>query len=322
MVDVSLRNLQVRLLVLVFLAFIPALWIFWYANRELRLLQLEAKQHDLVQRAEEVVAAYRRLVGEGQAIVGVLSEFDEIRSVRFPQCTDHLARVLEHSAGFTTISVISMDGNLACGSITPETPLYLGDRAYFIRATSRNQFAVGDFSLGRITGKPVVGMALPLPAGTRSGGVIAASMDLSALASADRMGALPQGYTLSILDPRRRVMVRLPRSGNFTVADSVGAIADTTFPGPPEGAGPTVVAGLDLDGMERLFAVANLRSPGGNSQGFVAVGRTRMTLMQEVDEIVGRQLRFLAVGGIVLLALAWALGHFWLVRNPKSHGPD
>jgi hypothetical protein len=261
-------------------------------------------------------------VEEGQAIVGVLSEFDEIRSVRFPQCTDHLARILEHSAEFTTISVIGMDGYLACGSVTPETPLYLGDRAYFIRANSRDRFAVGDFSLGRITGKPVVGMALPLPAGARSGSVIAASMDLNALASIGRLGTLPPGYTFSILDPRRRVLVRLPRSGNFTLADSVGAIADTTFPGPPEGAGPTVVAGLDLDGIERLFAVAPLRSPGGNSQGFVAIGRTRMTLMQEVDEIVGRQLRFLAAGGIVLLALAWALGHFWLVRNPRRHDPN
>ncbi len=51
---------------------------------------------------------------------------------------------------------------MACGSLTPENALYLGDRAYFVRATSRNLFSVGEFTLGRITGKPVVGMALPL----------------------------------------------------------------------------------------------------------------------------------------------------------------
>ncbi len=62
MVDVSSRNLQVRLLILVFLAFIPALGIFWYANRELRNLQLEAKEQELVQRAGEVAMEYNRLV--------------------------------------------------------------------------------------------------------------------------------------------------------------------------------------------------------------------------------------------------------------------
>jgi hypothetical protein len=40
--------------------------------------------------------------------------------------------------------------------------------------------------------------------------------------------------------------------------------------------------------------------------------------MQEVDDIVSLQLRFLAVGGVVLLALAWALGHFWLARCPPG----
>jgi hypothetical protein len=79
-----------------------------------------------------------------------------------------------------------------------------------------------------------------------------------------------------------------------------------------------VVTGIDLDGIERLFAVAPLRSPVGDAEGYIAIGRTRMTLMQEVDEIVSLQLRFLAIGGIVLLAAAWILGHFWLARCPPE----
>lgn len=317
MANVSSKNLQVRLLILVFLAFVPALWIFWYANRELRDLQLQAKQEDLEQRVAEVATDYEHLIQKGESVLGVLSEFDEIRSVRFPECTEYLGRALEHASELTTISVIGMDGNLACGSITPETLLYLGDRAYFVRATSRGVFSTGDFSLGRLTGKPVVGLALPLPGGERPGGVIAASIDLNALGSAAESRGLPEGYTFSVLDLRRRVMVRLPRSGDFTLADSVGAVADTTFPGLSESGNRRVVVGWDLDGIERLFAIAPLRSPGGRTQGYAAVGRTRVTLMHEVDAIVGRQLRFLAVGGIVLLAMAWALGHFWLVRQPS-----
>jgi hypothetical protein len=322
MTDVSSRNLQVRLLVLVFLAFVPALGIFWYANRELRALQLHAKEQDLLQRSAEVTQDYRRLVERGRVILGTLSEFDEIRSVRFPSCTDHLSRIQEHLVGFTTVSVISLDGHLACGSLTPENPLYLADRAYFVRASSTVAFAVGEFALGRITGKPVVGMALPITEGAASGGVVAASMDLEALAERSRGEGLPAGYTVSVLDKNRRLMVRLPRTGDFTLADSVGAIAGPDFPGPPEGFGPRLTVGRDMDGIERLFAVAALRNPNGTSEGYVTVGRPRATLMEEVDDIVGLQLRFLAVGGIVLLALAWALGHFWLARIPSGAGPE
>jgi hypothetical protein len=318
MTEVSSRNLQVRLLILVFLAFIPALGVFWYANRELRTLQLEAKEQELVRRVGEVAIDYERMVHEGEAILGALSAFPEIGSARSPLCTQRLGEVLQHTENLTTISVIGIDGYMACGGIHPEIPLYLGDRAYYVRATSRGIFSVGEFTLGRITGRPVVGMAMPLGGGEDHGAILAASMDLNALASRSRGGTLPDGFTFSILDNHRRVLVRLPRTGDFTLADSVGAIAGSDFPDPPEDSGTIIQVGIDLDGIERLFAVAPLRSPTGNVEGYLAIGRTRMTLMQEVDEIVSLQLRFLAVGGIVLLALAWALGHFWLARCPPD----
>lgn len=318
MTDISSRKLQVRLLILVFLAFLPALGIFWYANRELRDLQLEAKEQDLFQRASDAAAEYQSLIDKGRSLLGALSEFEVIRTSRFPSCTEHLGRVMEHASSFTTISVVGMDGYLACGNLTPETPLYLGDRAYFVRATSRERFSVGDFTLGRITGKPVVGLALPLPGGEGRGGVVAASLDLNALARGPWSGNLPEGFTFSVLDQSRRVLVRFPHTGNFTLADSVGAIADASFPGLPEGSGTEVRWGTDLDGVERLFAVASLRSPSGESEGYVAIGRARMTLLEEVDQIVGLQLRFLAVGGILLLVAAWVLGHFWLARRTQG----
>jgi hypothetical protein len=318
MTEVSSRNLQVRLLILVFLAFIPALGVFWYANRELRSLQLEAKRQELVRRASEVATDYHRLLDEGHAFLGALAEFEEIRAARSPECTESLGRVLQHADQFTTISVIAMDGYLACGSLTPETPLYLGDRSYYSRATSREIFSVGEFTLGRITGQPVVGMAYPLDSEEGLTAILAASVDLNALAYRSRGGTLPDGFTFSVLDRNKRVMVRLPRTGDFTLADSVGAIAGASFPDPPAPGSPEIVAGTDMDGIERLFAVAPLASPSGDVAGYLAFGRTSVTLMEEVDEIVSLQLRFLAVGGIVLLALAWALGHFWLVRCPPD----
>jgi hypothetical protein len=114
------------------------------------------------------------------------------------------------------------------------------------------------------------------------------------------------------------MLVRLPHTGDFTLADSVGAIADPDFPDPPEGDEPVVVAGIDFDGIERLFAVAGLSGAMGTQEGYLAIGRTRVTLMEEVDRIVELQLRLLAIGGVLLLALAWALGHFWLARCPPE----
>lgn len=322
MADVSPRTLQIRLLVLVFVAFIPAMGIFWYASRQLQNLQMEAKEQELASRAEVVATEYRSMIRQSQAFLASLAEFSQIRSLRFPTCTEQLARILPHTPHFTTISVIGLDGYLACGSLTPETDLYLGDRDYFVRASSRKAFAVGEFAMGRITGKSVVGVAHPIVEGDYVRAVLAASLDLDALGRRREEHTLPAGYTFTVLDRNRRVLVRLPRGGGFTMADSVGAIANEGFPGPPEGSGAVVVPGTDLDGMERLFAVAQLRGSARGAEGYVAFGRSRMNLLEEVNEVVGRQLRFLALGGALLLLLAWVLGHFWLARRPPPRDDE
>lgn len=321
MATVSTRALQLRLLILVFVAFVPALGFFWYANGKLRNLQLEAAEQELTQRAMAVATEYRLLLEETEGFLATLGEFPEVRSGRAPVCTDFLQRAVGHAQKYTTISLIGMDGYLACGAVTPEGDLFLGDRAYFRRAASRNTYSVGEFSLGRISGLPVVGVAQPILEGGDLAWVLGASIDLGLLGTRASHNPLPEGYTFTVLNRERQVMVRLPTTGDFTKADSVGALAELDFPDLPdlrENSQPVIVAGTDLDGLTRLFAVAPLRVATGEPQGYLAFGRTEATLLEEVDSIVDLELRFLAGGALILLVLAWVLGHFWVARYPEA----
>ena len=317
MANVSSRTLQLRLLILVFVAFVPTLGFFWYANGKLRDLQTESKEQELVQRALAVATEYRLLLDGSRTQLATLAEFPQVRSGRSPDCTEYLQRVIRHSDVYTTFSLIGMDGYLACGAVTPEGELYLGDRAYFIKAFSLGTFSVGNFALGRLTGRPVLGVAQPILEDEKVAWVLGASLDLGILGERASRTPLPEGYTLTVLDLERRVMVRLPTTGDFTLADSVGSLAELDFPSLPQGTEPVTVSGVDLDGLVRLFAVAPLRTTGGDTQGYLAVGRTQATLMEEVDAIVDFELRMLAAGALVLLVLAWALGHFWVARYPE-----
>lgn len=314
MPTVSSRVLQVRLLILVLLAFIPAIGFFWYTSSELRELHLEAQEQELARRAQTLMREYRTLLEQNRTFLATLAEFPDIRDGRFPECNRYLERATQHMEGLTTISLIGMDGYLSCGSVIPSEGLYLGDRLYFLRASSRQDFSLGEFTLGRISGMPVVGVAIPIMEDGQVAAVLGSSVNLNSLADEISSSPLPEGYTLTILDRDGRVMVRLPRTGDFTLADSVGAIAGPDFPTLPEGRIPVLVEGEDLDGMPRLFAVAPLMGPVGEPQGYLAFGRTRATLMDEVDAMVDRELRFLAGGALALLALAWVLGHFWVAR--------
>ena len=318
MATISSRTLQFRLLILVFLAFVPALGFFWYVNGKLRTLQMEAKEQELVRRAEVISTEYGLLLDEGRRYLSTLAEFPEVRDVSAPTCSDYLHRAMNHTEEYTTLSLIGMDGYLACGSVTPEGELYLGDRAYFTRASSRGSYSVGNFTIGRMTGLPVLGLAQPIFDGDDLAWVLAASLDLRILGNRVSRAPLPEGYTFTILDRDKRVLVRLPATGSFTLADSVGALAGPDFPALPEGQAPVVVSGTDLDGIVRFFAVAPLRATGGDPQGYLAFGRTQSILMEEVDAIVDFELRYLAAGALALLVLAWILGHFWVARCPEA----
>jgi hypothetical protein len=315
MTDVSSKNLQVRLLILVFLAFVPALGFFWIANREMRRLLLQSKEQELLQRVELTRTEYRRFLQEAEAFLGAMAQFPDIQDAELPTCNRRLQDVLRHTPHYTTISVIGTDGYLRCGGLVPDGTLYLGDRTYFVRATSISNFAIGEFTLGRITGKPVVGLAVPMSVAGEPVGVLATSLDLEFLGENTLRVPLPGEHTFTVLDRAGQVLVRLPASGDFGLADSVGGMAGMAFPTLPEGREPVIAQGTDLDGVERLFAVAGLRGGVGEPQGYVAIGRTEATLTDEVDRMVGIQLRYLAGGAILLLALAWILGHIWLVRG-------
>lgn len=235
------------------------------------------------------------------------------------ECDRQLASVLEHAPWYTTISVIGLDGYMACGALTVDDPLYLGDRAYFVRASSGLEFSVGDYHVGRITGKPGVGVALPVVEDGDVRGVVAGSIDLTTLAEHATGAELPEGATFTVLDRDGRIVVRWPRSLG-AAPDTVGTRAPSGFPSMPEGRRPVVVEGTDLYGFDRIYAVAALAAGPGRPQGYVAIGTSAAVLMDRVDEVTRSQLRGLLVAAAILFVIAWLVGHYSLVRDSRADG--
>ncbi|HSG09710.1 MAG TPA: cache domain-containing protein [Longimicrobiales bacterium] len=307
---------QIRLLALVMVAFLPAVVLFGLANSNLRQHEREQQEDQLVQIATLAALEYERLIKDSHQLLSVLAEFPEIRIGSSAECGRRLASVLSHTPQFTTLSLIGADGYMTCGSLPVDGSLYLGDRAYYLLATTNGQFSVGEYALGRITGKPTVGVAFPLASEPqqRVQKVLAASLDLSNLGSYSPR-TLPAYVTFTVLDRNGRVLVRKPAGHAPIGNDSLGAQAPENFPQlPAEAGGPELMAGTDLDGVSRLFAIAPLRGGGLRPQGYVVVGKEEVMLLAEMESAASRELRFLGLAGGALVLLTWLLGHYGLVR--------
>lgn len=316
---------HIRLFTLVILAFLPAVVLYALTNSRLQETERLRQEDRLVELTRLTTAEYRRLVTESRQLLTALAEFPVVRDAVEPECSERLAAVLEHTPQHTTVSVIGGDGYLACGSLRADGPLYLGDRAYYLLATTQGRFQVGEYATGRITGKPTVGVALPVGEGG-SGQlqrVLAASLDLTTLGQHAGLRELPPATTLTILDRSGTVLLRRPARSSTTSADTVGAWVPQGFPA-LDGTNDAVrlVEGMDLDDVTRLFAVAPLTTTGDRTpEGFVVLGKDQASILAEVEEVARRELQLLAVGGLLVLLLAWLFGHYGLVRARAAPDP-
>lgn len=313
MAGVSSRSLQLRLFLLLVVAFLPVVGILWYVNGELRRLETRAHEQELRRIAQVTAVEYHQLLNDSRSLLGVLAEFPAIREARIPECNQGLFSALQHTPLYTTISVINREGYLVCGALPAEGDLYLGDRAYFILTSNYHRFSVGEYALGRITGKPGVGVAYPLGEEGEIQAVLAASIDLTLLADSARRADLPEATSLTILDRNGAVMVHEPRSG--LEGDTLGVRAPASFPVIPTAGEVHVVRGTDLEGREAVFAVATLSAGAAEPEGYLTVSRPVADVEAAVADVVNDEIILLAVAGVVLLAVAWGIGHYHIVKG-------
>lgn len=309
---------QIRIFILVFLVFLPSVVLYGFASATLQERERARQEAEIRQIAELTSVEYRQLIDHSRHLLGALAEFPEIREGRQPDCARRLGSILRHVPQYTTISLIGADGYLECGSLTPDDALYLGDRAYFMMAMANNRFSVGEYAVGRITGKPTVGVAVPIETSPGAGvdKVLAASLDLSGLGVSSAGTVLPSYSTLTVIDRAGNVLVRTPDGRHPLGYDTVGARAPETFVDvrSAQGRGTTFLDGTDLDGVDRRFAVMPLRT-GSTSGGFILVGKEHAMMLDEVRAVERRDLRLLGLAALAVVVLAWGFGHFGLGRG-------
>lgn len=304
------RSLRGRIFLLIALAFLPAVLILAYSYAQVRSLTAERQEQEVLRMAEVVAADYQRLVDETGSLLRGLARVDEIREGRNPACDRLLTSVLEANPRYTSLAVIDPDGYRLCGALEAEAPLFLGDRSYVIRATGTSSFAVGNYQVGRITGRSTVGFAYPLTdtEGARRG-ILAAALDLEQLSEYAPAAQLGAETTLTLTDREGTVLLRLPDDVSW-----IGEAVPEDFPlGLDEAEQATLVRGTDLDGAARTFAVRALEGEGESPEGYLALG-VDPEAVGEVEAIFGLTFLLLALGAGAVVVLAWLLGHYSVIR--------
>jgi len=309
-------GLRVRLLLLVLLAVIPALGLTLYTNLEERQLRKALVQEHALRLSRIVSSDHERLIEDARKLLAALARLPGVREGKRVACGTLFADLLTRHSSYANLGVIGADGNVLCSGLPMTGQVYVGDRAYFRRARETRDFAIGDYQIGRITGKATVNFGHPILDNRGPLQVVLfAALDLAWLNElAGRVG-LPTGSMLTVTDRHGTILSRYPDQAKWVgkpMPESLvlKAIAAQQGNGTSEA--------RSEDGILRLFSFAPFGGAPQRANAYVSVGIPTAVAFAGANRILARNLVALGLVAGLALAAAWVGGNLFVVRQIQA----
>lgn len=302
---VSSRRVALGLLLLALVPLLLVLLVVW-----------DVQRRSLVERAEHDMAAWASLHGASQAqllegtrqLLVAVGHTRSVVTADWPSCNSYLQRLAGNFPHYVSIGVIALDGTLVCRSTPSTAPINLGDRPYFKAIVAGAPHAMGEYTVGRVTGNKTLPFAYPVRDGQGPLQAVAfLGMDLHMLAQ--RLGTVPMqpGVQAVVADGAGAVLASTAGDAGAGVQVLDEGLAQALAQG-HSGALRTVGA----DRREYMHHVMPVSTGAGKLQ--VAVSAPAEVLVRPLTQ----QLALLMGALLALLglyaALIWRLGRLWLLR--------
>lgn len=305
------NSLRSRLLLLVLISALPALALMLYSGVEQRSLATSVVQEDNLRVARLAASNNEALIEGARQLLISLASNSQITRKNPAECNSFLAALWQKFPFYTTFSVADAQGNIYCSSAPTTTIVSISDRPYFQRVLQTRDFVVGEYSVGRITGKAILPFAYPvLDATGKIQGVVIAALDLSWMNELAASINLPPEAAMLIIDSNGAVLTRYPSPEDWIGKQIIDApIIQAILAKRKEGTAE--VAGLD--GFKRLYAFTPLQGSSAQA-GYVAIGIPTATAYAGPNRILARNLIGLGLVTVLGLGVAWIVGDIFFLQ--------
>ena len=215
-------GLRFRLVLLVVLASLPPVVLTLHIARQDRQRQtaaLRQRSQDMIKLAarkeDEMIAGTRQLLH-------AVAESSQVQLGRWGDCNKWLRTLFADSPRYANLGVIKPNGDVPASALPLTNTVNLADRPYFQRALSSRAFSIGDYQVGRISGKPSFNLGYPVldPSGQVQA-VVFAALDLDWVNRSDYalQKLLPEGATWTKIDTNGTILVRYPAPEKWLVGE-------------------------------------------------------------------------------------------------------
>jgi signal transduction histidine kinase len=311
------NNLRFRLVMLVLMAVIPALFFTAYSGFEQRRLAREQAVDDAFFAVRLAAAEQDTLVRETSRLLTLMALSPEVRSAS--DCAAYLQK-LQPAALISAQSlddvriwylVTDRQGQVICASGDDAPVIDLASRSSFQRALEGQRLVIGRPFYNDEPGLTLLPVVLPVAddAGL-VGPVVVALLDLTSVMRPVLVAGLPPDSALLLVDERGTVLGRYP-GGETWVGESLpdAPIISTILASRAEGS--SEVQGVDQ--VLRLYAFAPL-ALSDDYQSFLAAGVPSAAAFEGANRLMWQSMLGVGLAGLLAFMAAWFGGDVLFLR--------
>ncbi len=305
-------GLRAALTFLVLIATAPAFIVVVQSSlgeQEGRLVRAEAGLRSVV----DLGAAHQESLVEGaRQMLAAIAYSPPVYGEDEAACADYMKKLQAHyPAAYGSFGVLDTSGRLTCRAVRPASSVNSSDREFFKRAVRTGRFSVGEYTVSRASGKPVLTFGLPVfrEDGTTLRGVTYLAVDISQADERLRLLTLTPETSLLVADANGLV---LAAAGARKAA--VGEVVPEPFLVAAMAKGePRYERATGADGKQWLFAMRPV-GRAGERKLFVAGMASTEELLAPLASSLLRQLAALTLITLVAAGAAWVFGDRVLAR--------
>jgi diguanylate cyclase (GGDEF)-like protein len=307
---------RARIFILVILAALPALLLTAYSAIE-RRASAETQAREELRRLVKLAAMQQWQVVEGarQMMVASSQILPTLMGDR-KRCGQYFANLLAQNREiYNSMGLFLANGELFCNAATFQR-VNSGDRLYFRLAKETGKFSVGEYQIGRVTGKSGINFGFPVKDSDGKVSAVAfAGLDLESLGRMAQATPLPPDGILSVIDVKGTILARKPEmkghiGEKLWNAKVIEAVL-TSMEGELEAKG--------TDGVDWLLAHEVVaKNPDGAFPLRVLVTVPLNRVFADANKALVRDLLGIIIATLFLLVGAWYGAEWFMLRKVRA----
>lgn len=264
-----------------------------------------AQALDTVQvKAQLVALAHDQWLDESRNLLATLVVALEQLPDMERDCMILLANLAQATRGVDTMLVARPDGDLVCAPQPVATRVNFSDRLYFKRVLAGSDYAVGEYIIGRVSGQPVLPVAVPLHAADGSlQYVIIMGRKLAWVEELLSRQNYSAETTLLLVDGKGNVLARAPAMIDAPDRNLLQRMMERR---------QGVLQAKDSAGDMRYFGYTALGENVGDAYVVVSVPAEEV-LAPVRAFVVGNLIQFAVAGLLIFVVLWFGLG-YWVLQ--------